>query len=380
MERAQTTAIIKDLQKKMVFLVGPRQSGKTWLAKHIATKFKSPVYLNYDRLEDRKIIENGSWPLSTDLCILDEIHKMENWKNHLKGLYDTKPETMNFLVTGSARLNAFRQVGDSMAGRYFLHHLMPFSLSELPNPSIDTMERLIQRGGFPEPFLSEDETDAERWRLHYIDGLIRTDILDFEKIHDFKAIQLVLELLRRRVGSPISYTSIAEDAHISANTVKRYIEIFEALFIVFRVTPFANNIARSLVKEPKIYFHDTGMVIGDTGPRFENFAACSLLKYTMGVTDYQGIPTRLHYLRTLDGREVDFCIVQNEEPTIMLEAKHSESRPDKHLIHFNERYSLRGIQLVRELRQEWQKENISVLRADNFLAKLAFQTSVSELI
>ena len=133
--------------------------------------------------------------------ILDEIHKMPNWKNYLKGVYDTKPSHQKILVTGSARLEVFNQVGDSLAGRYFLHRLMPFSPAELEKigKNVD-LERFMVRGGFPEPFLCDDAVDAKRWRLQYVDSLLRTDVLDFENIHNLNAIRLVFELLRERVG------------------------------------------------------------------------------------------------------------------------------------------------------------------------------------
>jgi len=135
MERYQKRAILRDLNKKMVFLAGPRQAGKTTLAKNIAQEFKdSFVYLNYDRLEDRKIIVKEAWLPSTELIILDEIHKMPKWKNYLKGVYDTKSSHQKILVTGSARLEIFNKVGDSLAGRYFLHRLMPLSPAEYNGP------------------------------------------------------------------------------------------------------------------------------------------------------------------------------------------------------------------------------------------------------
>src|SRR5262245_9070273 len=114
MERIQAAEIIKDLNKKMVILVGPRQAGKTWLAKNIASQFSSPLYLNYDQLSDRQTIEAQNWLPSIDLLILDELHKMPAWKNYLKGLYDTKPESMRILITGSARLDIFNHIGDSL--------------------------------------------------------------------------------------------------------------------------------------------------------------------------------------------------------------------------------------------------------------------------
>ena len=205
MKRAQQDIIVKDLARKMVFITGPRQVGKTSLALAISDGFEKSLYLNYDNFSHRDIIHKADWIPDTQLLILDELHKMEGWKNYLKGIYDTRPPYQQILVTGSARLDAFRQSGDSLAGRFFRHRLNPLSMSEIPDSTDKDLALLLERGGFPEPFLAESVDDANRWRLQYVDGLIRTDILDFERIHDFRAIQLVFELLRRRVGSPVSY-------------------------------------------------------------------------------------------------------------------------------------------------------------------------------
>jgi len=371
MYRKQTKQIIKDLDKKIVFIVGPRQAGKTWLAKEIGKKFKKPTYLNYDRLEDRGIIKNEEWPINSDLLILDELHKMPDWKNYLKGVYDTKEERQKILVTGSARLNTFRQAGDSLAGRFYAHHLLPFSMSELKDEEAgNDIERFLEIGSFPEPFLSEGKTEAKRWRSQYIDGLIRVDVLDFEKIHDFKAIQTVFELLRRKVGSPVSYSSIARDAQVSPTTVKKYIQIFEALYIVFRVSPYSRNIARSILKEPKIYFFDNGLVIGDDGARFGNFIAFSLLKHIYGKSDYTGDKYELKYFRTKDGKEVDFAIIKNNKVKKIIEAKKSDSQADKNLKFFSDKYKLKGLRVVKELKREKSIKNIEIVRAENFLKEL----------
>jgi uncharacterized protein len=369
MERKQKTIIMKDLKKKMVFLTGPRQVGKTWLAKDISKSFSNSVYLNYDSLDDRKIIKKEAWLPKTELLILDEIHKMPGWKNYLKGVYDTRPEHMMILITGSARLETFRQSGDSLAGRYFTHRLLPLSPSEINS---DDLEKFMKRGGFPEPFLAEDDTEADRWRMQYIDGLIRTDILDFERIHDLKAIQLILRLLRSKVSSPVSYKSIAEDVGVALNTVRKYIQILEALYIVFRVPPFSSNIARSIIKEPKIYFFDTGMVEGDEGVRFENMVAVSLLKYAYGMVDYKGKPYSLNYLRTKEGAEVDFCLVNNDKPELMIEAKRSDPVPGKSILYFNNKYGIPGLQAVLHLKHEKVEKGIEIRRGADYLKSLPY--------
>ncbi len=371
MERVQKEAILRDLNKKMVLLAGPRQAGKTTLAKDIAENFQTSVYLTYDRLEDRKIILKEAWLPSTELLILDELHKMPKWKTFLKGIYDTKPRHQKILVTGSARLEIFKNEGDSLAGRYFLHHLLPLSPSECQKAHVEySIDRFIERGGFPEPFLAKELIDANRWRMQYVDSLLREDVLDFDSIQNLNAIRLVFELLREKVGSPISYSSIAEDAAISPNTVKKYIQIMEALYIVFRITPFSRNIARSLLKEPKIYFFDNGLVKGDLGAKFENLMAVCLLKHILAKIDYQAEPYALHYFHTKEKQEVDFAIVRDKTVETIIEAKYADSSISTHLRYFHEKYQIPAVQVVKELKREKIEDKIQLLRADTFLRTL----------
>lgn len=153
MLRQQYHKILKDLQNKMVLLAGPRQVGKTWLAREICKEFQYSIYLNYDNLSDQKIIKKANWLEKTELIVFDELHKMPKWKNYLKGIYDTKPQNLRILVTGSARLDIMRQVGDSLAGRYFMHHLLPFTPAELRDSTFASdIDRFIIRGGFPNLF------------------------------------------------------------------------------------------------------------------------------------------------------------------------------------------------------------------------------------
>jgi len=228
---------------------------------------------------------------------------------------------------------------------------------------------LINRGVFPEPLLAEDESFARRWRKQYVDGLIRDDVLDFEKFSDFKSLKLCLELLQSRVGSPVSYSSIAGDIGIAPNTVKKYIQIFEELYIIFRVTPYHGNIARSLLKEPKIYFFDTALVDGDEGVKFENLSALSLATKAAAEEDLSGVSAALHYVRTKDGREVDFCFVRDGKAQFLLETKLSDSNISKNLQYFCSRYDIPGIQLVKNLKRERQ-EGIEVRSADTWLSEL----------
>ena len=371
MHRFQEEAIIRDLSKKMVLLAGPRQAGKTTLSKAIAEKFPNSLYLSYDRLADRRIILEESWLPSVELLILDEIHKMDSWKNYLKGIYDTKSSNQKILVTGSARLEIFNQVGDSLAGRYFLHRLLPLSPAECDKDHVPyTLDRFLERSGFPEPFLSKDLVDANRWRLQYVDSLLHVDVLNFDNIQNLNTIRLVFELLRTKVGSPISYTSIAEDAGLSPNTVKKYIEILEALYIVFRVTPFSKNIARSLIKEPKIYFFDTALVKGEKEARLENFIAGCLLKHVYAKVDYLAENYNLHYLTTKEKHEVDFAFSKDDMIEQIIEVKYRDDKVSHGLRFFQKKYDFHATQVVKELKRERVDDRVEVVRAERFLQGL----------
>ncbi len=369
--------------------MGPRQVGKTWLAHNLSRHFQRPVYLNWDSLVDRRIIQDEGWLRSTDLLVLDEIHGMPEWKGYLKGVFDTRPEGQQILVTGSARLDFIRQSGGSMAGRFFVHRLLPFSPSEVAFASSSgdpvqvpasamtqsdpelVLERLLERGGFPEPFLADDPQEAERWRRSYVDGLIQEDVLDFERIHDLSAMKTLLELLRRRVGSPVSYQSLSEDLSVSPNTVKKYISVLEALYIVFRVIPWSNSVARSLLKAPKMYFYDVGLVARDEGVRFENLVALALLKHVHSLTDRTGRDHGLYYVRTKEGREVDFCLSQDNRPTQLIEAKLGQTDFSPALKFYSRALSVPGVQLVRDLKHERQQGVLQLRRAATWLTELA---------
>jgi predicted AAA+ superfamily ATPase len=370
MEREQATTVMADLHKKMVLLSGPRQVGKSWLARQIMEKYERPRYLNWDNSIDRSLILEQGWSASTDLLVLDEIHKMDGWKNFLKGIYDVKPAGLAILVTGSARLETFRQSGDSLAGRYFHHRLFPFTPAEVFRvDGSDDLARFLARGGFPEPYLAQSDADAGRWRKQYLDGLIREDILDFENITQLRAMNLLVDLLRDRVASPLSCQGLAEDLGIAPNTVKRYLEVLEALYIIFRIYPHHRSIARSLLQQPKVYFFDTGLVRGDPGRIFENAVALSLHRELRLAEDRDGKARALRYLRTKEGKEVDFVAAIEDVPVLMVEAKLADRELASGLRFFHERYGVPGIQLVADLRAERASGPLRLLRAQDWLCR-----------
>lgn len=372
LQRKQIRGILADLEKKMVIIVGPRQVGKTWIAREVMKHFAHTQYLNWDNPDDRAIIRAVHFAPTLDLLVLDEIHKMRNWKSFVKGIYDTKPATMRMLITGSARLDALKKVGDAMTGRYFAHRILPLSLSELKGtPYEGTMEGLLERSGFPEPFLAESVADVMHWRNQYVENNIRAEVLDFATAHDLSAMADIVKILRTKVGSPISYKNIADDIGISPITVKRYIQILEDVHLVFVVRTYTKKIARAIKKEPKIYFYDVGLV-SDSAARFENFVALSLVKHAYYLHDTKGVNLTISYLRTKDNREVDFAIVQDDALAELVEVKISDTQPSAALRYYKERHQVPVVQVVKEMRhQELDANGVRIVRAKEYLEGLA---------
>jgi predicted AAA+ superfamily ATPase len=376
MRRSIEPLIQADLPRKLVLLTGPRQVGKTTLARHLEEAAGSATYLNWDVPADRAVLQRQSWPVSSRLLVFDEIHKMVGWKSWLKGVVDGRPAGQQLLVTGSARMETFRQSGDSLAGRYFAYRLHPVSVREWCEATQATpqqaLDHLLQRGGFPEPCLADDAIQAERWRAQYLTDLVREDVLEFSRVQEIGAMRLFVEVLRDRVGSPLSLASIARDLAISPTTLQRYLDILRALFIVFTVQPWHRNIARALLQSPKVYFFDTGLVRGGDGPRLENAVAAMLLKHVHWLCDARGRQTSLHYVRTKDGAEVDFAVAEEGELTQLVECKWADPHPHRALTRFAVDFpQVQAVQIVRELRQEEDLGRVQIRQAAAWLAGLA---------
>jgi predicted AAA+ superfamily ATPase len=371
MNRSLRAPIFADLKKKVVFISGPRQAGKTYLSKNLLSEFE---YLNYDDPEHRLRILERSWDRSKPLIILDELHKMADWKTFLKGLFDVEGIPPSIVVTGSARMETFRKIGDSMAGRFFAYRLHPFDVKELKGQMepADALERILRVGGFPEPFLENDEVHYARWRKTHLDVILRQDLIDLVAVADVKGMETLVELLRSRVGSPLSYANLVNDLQKDPKTVKAWLTILENLHVIFPVRPWHRNIARAILKEPKYYFLDTGQVKGDHGKRLENAVACSLRKELDYLEDTRGLSCDLHYLRTKDGKEVDFAVSIGDELRLGVEVKWNDDAPHKGFDAFSEALKgTRRFQLLGQIKHEKTfPDGLEVRLASNFLADI----------
>jgi len=332
--------IERDLSRKMVFLAGPRQSGKTTFAKQILKETGESVkkrYLNWDAAVDRENIIRERFPIEKGLLILDEIHKYSRWRQVVKGLYDKRGDELQILVTGSAKLDHYRHGGDSLQGRYHFHRLHPLSLAELTSSSISDLLDLLNYGGFPEPFLMASERESKRWSKEYRSRLIREDLQDLERVKDIALIESMVLRLPDLVGSPLSINSLREDLQVSHQAVARWITILENLYMIFRIYPFGAPKIRAVKKEAK-HYHIDWTVVKDPAARFENMTACHLLKWCHFLEDTQGRNVELRYFRDIDKREVDFVIMEDDRPVHFIECKKSFRGTTRSLRYLKQRF------------------------------------------
>lgn len=333
-ERYLLSQVERDLRRKMVFVAGPRQVGKTTLA--LSLPGSEPGYLNWDVAEHREHILKGELP-PVDLWILDELHKYRGWRNWLKGLWDVRREGQRVLVTGSARLDYYRYSGDSLQGRYHLLRLHPLSAAELGMERPDDLAQLFALGGFPEPFFGGSEVEARRWTREYRHLLLSEEVRSLERVQDLGAMELLMIRLVDAVGSPLSINALREDLQVSHQTLANWVDILSRLYAVFRLSPFGAPRIRAIKKAQKHYHWDWA-VIPKPAARFENLVASHLFKWVHWKQDTQGLDYDLLYFRDTDGREVDFVVTESQQPILLVECKLGDDGLDGSLRYLHQRF------------------------------------------
>lgn len=360
MKRLYESIVTEHFQanKQMAFMCGPRQVGKTTIARTLQKAAEQSAYLSWDIPADRERILSSTYesvlenvtlsPATHPLVIFDEIHKFPDWKNYLKGLYDIYQGQMDLLVTGSARLNVFRKGGDSLMGRYFLYRVHPLSIAEkgirslelFQPPTLVTKEELanlLHFGGFPEPLSKANDRFLNQWQHLRRQQLIYEDIRSLEAIQNLSLLDLLATLLQHQAGQLINYSVLATKVRVSVPTIQRWISVLEQVYYCYTVRPWSKNISRALIKEPKIYLWDWSL-ISDIGARHENFVASHLLKAVHFWTDIGLGVFDLHFIRTKEKEEVDFLVTKDEQPWILIEVKTSSKNSlSKTLQEFQER-------------------------------------------
>lgn len=395
-------SLLKELaleRKKMAFVSGPRQCGKTTLAKKMMSTFDESSYQNWDESTFRRLWTKSPNDVQkafhladtkkTHLLVLDEIHKSKSWKQKLKGVYDELGELLNIIVTGSARLNVYNKGGDSLMGRYLHFRLHPFSAGEIlfPTPPLGpndfhkkifsgtfedlnahkTIERLFHFSGFPEPFLEQNEKILNLWQQGRIEKVVKQDLRDLTRIQEISHVEALMSLLPGKVGAPLSTASLREDLEVSFDTVKRWLKYLEELYYLYSIRPYSKSIVRSLKKEPKIYLYDW-TEIEDEAFKFENMVASHLLKACHFWEDTGEGKFELSYLRDKQKNEVDFLILKNKRPWFTVECKLNDANLDVQYQRFQNQLKIPHIQLVYRPGQ-WRKtdENTFIASAEYFL-------------
>lgn len=343
---------------EMLMISGPRQVGKTTTGKITENFCSHLTYLNWDNEDDRQLVIQGPKAIaehanlftlqeSKPCIVFDEIHKRPDWKNFLKGFFDSYGEQAHIIVTGSSRLDIYKKSGDSLMGRYLHFRMNPFSVAECLRTTISDAEiskplemddgnfkALFEFGGFPKPFLKRNKRFSNQWHNLRNQQLLREDIRDVNLIHDLNQLQVLMSLISHQAANQITYSSLAKSTCVSVDTITRWIEILETFYYCFRIRPWTKNISRSLIKEPKIFLYDWSK-IEDSGAKAENFIAMHLLKATQYWTDSGLGQYGLHYIRTLDKKEVDFVVTKNDKAWFLVEVKLSNHKKiSPHLYEF----------------------------------------------
>ncbi len=371
-KRSIANHLLEYSAKKIILLSGPRQVGKTTLAKSLMS---DSSYYNYDIKDNAHVFLKNEWNKDTKLVIFDELHKMKNWKLWLKGHFDNQHlKKQAILVTGSARLDVSKKMGDSLAGRFFSYRLNPLDLKELKK--FDTTEnnykKLIAISGFPEPFYNGTERFYGQWKRTHSDLILRQDLMSVEHIKDIDSIEILIQLLSERVGSTISVNALAEDLQKDEKTVKKWIRSLENLFIIFRVNPYSKNISKAIKKAGKYYFYDTARVRGDESQKLENLVALSLKKEMDFQQDVEGRDYALQFAKLRDHKELDFLILKDNKPNCLIEVKLSDNTVSKNFKAFEKFFkNCQKIQLVKNITHEFSNaDKVYVKSCLKFLENL----------
>lgn len=359
--------------KPMVFISGPRQSGKTTLAKKIAEEYSNSIYFNWDIAPDKALLVKNPYffqdinrrDSTKPIVMFDEIHKYRKWKNYLKGVYDGFKNDYFFLISGSGRLDIYQKGSDSLAGRFLMMHLFPFTLAEMskrrsfkdfvsdpiekfdinnPSESSKIWTHLNNYGGFPEPFLKERKDFFNKWLLSYNRQIIREDIRDIADIKNIDNVEILFSMIAERCASQISINNIAHDIGVSFDSVKSWMGLLENYYLLFTIGPWV-RISRAIRKERKVYLYNYAQITDD-GSRFENMTALELLRAVNNWNEHGFGNFGLNYVKNKDREEIDFLITSNSKPMLLIETKSSDTNISKNLIYFQNILNVPAIQLV----------------------------------
>lgn len=389
-----------DKYRQMLFIMGPRQVGKTTMSRNLGEGKPHFFYYNWDDEDDRELILSGPTKIAAKIhldrqsleptyIVFDELHKYRRWKTFIKGFFDKYENQTKILVTGSAKIDIFRKGGDSLMGRYFPLRIHPLSIGEICNSvpinnsiikqpkQIDktSLDKLFRYGGFPEPYFAGDDLFYQRWKQTRQQKLFKEDLRDLTRIQEIDQIEMLAEFIRRQSGQLVSYSSFAKMIRVSVDTITRWIKTLRSFYFCFEVRPWSKNVTRSLIKEPKLYLWDWSLV-DNPGARVENFVASHLLKSVHYWNDIGLGEFQLNYLRDKEKREVDFIVSRDNKPWFIVEVKSSSNEPlSPHLHYFQKQIQAEhAFQVAFDLdyidQDCFQHKNPVIVSAQTFLSQI----------
>jgi uncharacterized protein len=345
--RAATAQLTQRLaQFPAVALLGPRQVGKTTLAFSLTGQAEnSPLYLDLELPSDRAKLADPELYLSNyedRLVIMDEIHRLPGIFQILRSLIDRRKRkgkrTRQFLLLGSASIDLLQQSAETLAGRIAYVELTPFLEREVVGLSPNASQALWVRGGFPDSFLAETESQSYEWRAAFIQTYLERDVPSLGPRIPAETLHRFWQMLGHSQGQMLNAAQLAAGLGISGQTVARYLDIMVDLLLVRRLQPWASNAGKRLVRSPKVYVRDSGLLHTLLGIRDRE----TLLGHPVVGSSWEGmiienildtVPpnTQAWFFRTSAGAEIDLILetAPNERWAIEIKRSLSDPKPSK---------------------------------------------------
>ncbi|MGD0466071.1 MAG: ATP-binding protein [Gammaproteobacteria bacterium] len=331
--RTITTKILQAAKEyPIISIFGPRQSGKTTVAKKI---FEQHKYVNLENIDNREFAENdpngfiGQYRHTTGV-ILDEVQKVPSLLSYLQSEVDETPCIGKFILTGSQNILLNEKVTQTLSGRTAIFKLLPLSIEELTASKLlpTDLESFIFTGGYPK--LYAEHINSLDWYNNYLYTYIERDVRQIKNITDLTTFQHFVKLCAGRIGQVLNISELGKDCGIDPKTAKAWLSVLETSYVIFMLQPYYNNFNKRLIKAPKLYFIDTGVACSllniETkeqiyshflrGGLFENIIISDLLKYRFNA----GRPNNCYYWRDQTGNEID-CIIESNNQLYPIEIK-----------------------------------------------------------
>lgn len=330
--QAEKTIVRLLKQYPAVVLSGPRQSGKSTLAKKILDGLP---YVSLENLDERAFAVSDPRAFLNRFTgggVIDEIQKSPDLLSYLQSFLDEKKNTKPIIITGSAQLTLLASVSQTLAGRVSIVELLPLAYSELRTEAPNKLEDVLFEGMYPK--IHKDKLDPSDWIQDYIKTYIERDVRDILKIHDLASFQRFIRMCAARAGQILNISSLANDCGISHSAAVSWLNILETTYIVHRVRPHFKNFSKRLIKSPKLYFYDTGVLCfllsiknakelethSLRGAIMENWVASEIIKGRFNAHHLND----LSFWRDNKGNEVDF-IVEREGGLLPIEVKSGQT-------------------------------------------------------